>query len=60
MVVFTQDRPGTPGYRCQECQTEELVTGQRFTAAVEQRLQECRDAGHHVEAWGGLGNAEGR
>ena len=55
MGLFTEETPGMPGYRCAECQSEELVSGQRFTAAVEQRLNECREAGHDVEAWGGLG-----
>lgn len=41
-----------PGFACATCQTEERVTGERFTAAVEQRLRECRDEGHEVTAWG--------
>jgi hypothetical protein len=56
MGLFAEVNPTEPGYRCSECQSEERVTGQRFTAAVEQRLRECREEGHHVTTWGGLGD----
>jgi DNA polymerase III alpha subunit (gram-positive type) len=55
MGLFAEVNPTEPGYRCTECQTEERVTGARFTAAVEQRLNECREAGHDVTTFGGLG-----
>jgi hypothetical protein len=58
MGLFTEETPGMPGYRCAECQSEERVSGQRFRAAVELRLAECREEGHHVTTWGGLGQAD--